>query len=1086
MKLDKVEKDSKKKNKKAIIITTSVITILTLSGVASWRLFKEEDKISRFEQNIVSGQDVKKSLGDSKEHKKIDDKNDEDKDSDNDFVLDPPTVKSLQSLLSKTGFGYTVNAYKYKYDETTQDMVDKHSESATDGEKLYLLCTGNVKNYSFKVIKLPDDFLTLYFKILPTVGIVGEEAVLSFLEETTTNERVKDKPEYAEDPGENPQMQAHTFEAADDTVPGKTTYYVEAWYTFKGKTVKSERMRAGIFIGSAAEEMEYKAMESIKDQFLQDYAQWVKEKNAYYKWSAWKKARNKWLKEMTEKGFFETHELGTEYDSYTEFWAQVASLSVGIDDEFNYPDYEISDENIEKLINRLYPQIYDENGEEREEVRNLLEAKLALKDVEEDIRDLYPDEKPKEPDQGGDGSGTTGDTTGGGNSSGGSTGGGSTSGGNPGGGSSSGGNPGGGSSSGGNPPSEPIDTVAPSIQKVSITAPTTGVYAKGQEIEIKVDFDKNIYGTNKKGEINEETAPKLIIKFGETGKGKLAKFTSVNGKSIVYHYIIEEEDNGKLQLTTGNNFLGTVYNKDGYKVELTSIEKLETDKEIEADGIAPQVEKIEVISQEGEYKTGQEIEIKVTFSETIYSAKNKVPLVRKTVPNLNICFGEGEIKNPSVKRIDNLEHYITYLYKITEEDRGELKLDAEKAFDGTKTVCDQVGNEVTLIAGKELEGNKITVNSDLTQITMDKKEITLDLNGTKDVIVIASRNIDKDLIWKSSNASVVTIGDDIVKTDLSPNGNKNQSFFVTEQATLTAVGVGESIISVEAPDGTKQTCKVTVKDTTNGNTKVELNQTKLELDLNGTQTGELVATVAPMELPVEWSSTNEEVVIVDQTGKVTAITTGEAQIIAKATDGTTATCEVKVTKDGISDIEPTSIDLNIRNVKVVFGKTNTISLTTKITPTDSNKSTKITYETNDEEIATVNENGLVTIKAKGIVVVTATSENGKNAFCVIEVIDESEITNREIGDVNADQKVDTTDLLTILRHIATCSSNKISEKHQDWVLQGDKYIAADVNGNGIVDVTDSLKLQRHIAASRSETIRENHPDWIIGAMHAEP
>ena len=720
--------------------------------------------------------------------------------------------------------------------------------------------------------------------------------------------KVDEKPEYTEDPGEKPELQSHTFPAADDTIPGKTAYYVEAWYTYKGKTVKSERIKAGFFLGSSADQKEGEARASIQAQFDKDCQEWDKEKEAYNKWTAWKEKRNSWLQEMTEKGYFETRTTSTEFDDYAQFWAGVASIALGktgsqitIEDYLKYAD---DMTNLDSLINTLYPQVYDENGEPRSEVRNLLNEKIE--NIKEDINNLYPDQSPDKPNQGGSGNGSTGNTGGG------STSGGGSGSGNTGGGSTSGGGSGSGNA-GEEKPEEPADTVAPTVEKVSLVSPTTGIYTKGQEVKIRVDFDKNVYGTEKRNAITESTAPKLLIKFGDNGESKQTNFDAVSGKTITYCYRIEENDNGKLQLGTADNYLGTVYNKDGYKAELTSTGELETDKEIEADNMAPQVEKIEVISQEGEYKIEDEIQIKVTFNETVYTEKNKIPLINQTAPNLNISFGEGEIRNPAVAEINDTEKYIIYTYKIIAEDRGTLKLDAQKAFDGTKTICDQVGNEVTLIVGKNLEGSTITANRDLTQIFLDKKEITLDLNGTKSTELMADKDKAVDLIWESSNSSVVTIGEEIHKIDLEP--------LAREVATLTAVGVGESTISIKAPDGTIATCKVTVKDTTNGITKIELNKTKLEFNLKENKTENLIATVTPNELAIEWSSTNTEVVTIDHTGKVTAIATGEAQIMAKAQDGTTAICEVKVTENGVNGIEPTSIAFNVQNSKVVLGKT---------------------------------------------------------------------------------------------------------------------------------------------------------------------
>lgn len=140
MKLNKVEEKTKNKNKKAIIIIASTATVLTLSGLAGWNFFRQqENRVSEFTRSIVSGQNVKKTLADEEDE----------------FVLDPPTVKSLQNLLSKTGFGYTAGVYDYKYNEATQDMVDKHSGSTTKAEDLYIMCNQD-EIYSYEVFATVD------------------------------------------------------------------------------------------------------------------------------------------------------------------------------------------------------------------------------------------------------------------------------------------------------------------------------------------------------------------------------------------------------------------------------------------------------------------------------------------------------------------------------------------------------------------------------------------------------------------------------------------------------------------------------------------------------------------------------------------------------------------------------------------------------------------------------------------------------------------------------------------------------------------------------------------------------------------
>ena len=81
----------------------------------------------------------------------------------------------------------------------------------------------------------------------------------------------------------------------------------------------------------------------------------------------------------------------------------------------------------------------------------------------------------------------------------------------------------------------------------------------------------------------------------------------------------------------------------------------------------------------------------------------------------------------------------------------------------------------------------------------------------------------------------------------------------------------------------------------NAITKVSLNKEKLSLEEKEEFT--LVATIDPVEAvdkTITWSSDNEEVATVDESGKVTGVKTGIAKITATTSNGKTATCEVNV------------------------------------------------------------------------------------------------------------------------------------------------------------------------------------------------
>lgn len=82
-------------------------------------------------------------------------------------------------------------------------------------------------------------------------------------------------------------------------------------------------------------------------------------------------------------------------------------------------------------------------------------------------------------------------------------------------------------------------------------------------------------------------------------------------------------------------------------------------------------------------------------------------------------------------------------------------------------------------------------------------------------------------------------------------------------------------------------------------TGVSIDESTLALEINATQ--QLVATITPANAnqAVTWSSSNETIATVDNTGLVTAIAEGTATITAASVEDSTkfATCEVTVAEE---------------------------------------------------------------------------------------------------------------------------------------------------------------------------------------------
>ena len=168
-------------------------------------------------------------------------------------------------------------------------------------------------------------------------------------------------------------------------------------------------------------------------------------------------------------------------------------------------------------------------------------------------------------------------------------------------------------------------------------------------------------------------------------------------------------------------------------------------------------------------------------------------------------------------------------------------------------------------------------------------------------------------------------------------------------------------------------------------TGVTLDKTTLSLQEGAT--GNLVATVAPStatDKTVTFASSDAAIATVDNTGKVTAVKPGAADITVTTKDGSkTAKCELTVTA---KQIPVTGVTLDKSTLSLEEGATATLIAT--IEP--SNASYKaVSFTSSDDAIATVDNDGLVTAVAAGSADITVESiaDGSKTAKCTLTVTD---------------------------------------------------------------------------------------------------
>ena len=183
---------------------------------------------------------------------------------------------------------------------------------------------------------------------------------------------------------------------------------------------------------------------------------------------------------------------------------------------------------------------------------------------------------------------------------------------------------------------------------------------------------------------------------------------------------------------------------------------------------------------------------------------------------------------------------------------------------------------------------------------------------------------------------------------------------------------------------------------------------------------------------VKWESTNPEIVEVDEDGNIHAIAYGTAVITTTTMDGGyKATCTVNVYE------HTTGIEITDR-LDMHIGDTYTLNAQTLPLLTSDNR---ITYKSGNNDIASVNNQGIVTAKKKGSCTITATSvDGGYTATCEVTVIQPVEAIVMEKHSLT--MKVGETE--TLYSQITPATADNKALK---WYSKDEKVAKIDDNGN---------------------------------------
>ena len=330
------------------------------------------------------------------------------------------------------------------------------------------------------------------------------------------------------------------------------------------------------------------------------------------------------------------------------------------------------------------------------------------------------------------------------------------------------------------------------------------------------------------------------------------------------------------------------------------------------------------------------------------------------------------------------------------------------------------------------------------QKPVEEEPVTIRLNKT----LISSLPVG------STQTLTATIAPEGAKVTVVWSSEDDAVAVVNENGEVTGVAPGTTVISARAEESVA-TCKVTVTEVKP--TAIKLSAATLKLAVEEQQVLEVVLTPSnAVADDLTWSSSDDKVAVVDQSGTVTAVAEGKATITVKCNGGNLAAiCQVEVVSKE-EEVKVTSIALEPASLSLEEGQKGTLNVV--VTPANAVVE-DLQWETSDAEVASISAGEVTAMKAGKAVITAKCNAGALSATCQITVTekavtppDEDAVKSVVIfaeGDAS-DIQVGKTVQLTARYEPSTAKPKNVS-----WTV--DRADFAQVDQNGLVEGIYTVK-----------------------------
>ncbi len=304
---------------------------------------------------------------------------------------------------------------------------------------------------------------------------------------------------------------------------------------------------------------------------------------------------------------------------------------------------------------------------------------------------------------------------------------------------------------------------------------------------------------------------------------------------------------------------------------------------------------------------------------------------------------------------------------------------------------------------------------------------------------------------------------------------------ITQTGLLSALDDGIVTATATANDGSGISDDIAI--TLSNQNPIPVSSITLSTEGNATEisttggTLQIYASVLPInatDRTITWSVNNTSIAQIDQTGLLSAYEDGTVTITALANDGSEISSSLDIILSNQNPILVSSIKITSQgSANYISVEDGTLQLYANVLPVNATNES-VTWSVNNTSVASITQTGLITALDDGVVVATATADDGSGISNNFEIT----VSNQNpipVSSITVSSENDITEILTeggTLQLYANVLPLDATDQTTTWSVNNNSL--AGINQNGLLTAFDD--------GTVTATATANDGSWVSGVI----